>query len=138
MSWTVIRPYFRARLDALGLREWTDGFNFENIPSDIFDGAYHIEFGDFSGEGQNQVDLETSVRVVCRIFKKGYADPQRGIDEAIELKQQFVIDSTSSENRLSQSFKNVRYIASVVRAFAESNDNKIVTEVSFDVRAVLC
>lgn len=138
MSWTYIRPYFRTHLDALELREWKDGFNFENIPSDIFDGAYHIEFGDFSGESQDQVDLMTLVRVTCRIFKKGYADPQAGIDEMIALLQEFIETATLPENKLNETFKGLLFVSALVRAYDETNDNKIVGEVSFDVRAVLC
>lgn len=137
MSWQSIRPYFRERLDSLDLTEWRDGFNFENIPADILDNAYHVEFGEFTGTSLNQNDLESLVRVTIRVFRQGYSDPLGGIDDSIALQEEIVRECLKPTNRLTQAFKNVIFVTSQVRALDESNDNAMVTEVVFDVRVVL-
>jgi hypothetical protein len=137
MSWTDIRPYFNQRLSAQGLAEWSDGFGFENIPDDILDGAFHVEFGEFAGEGQNQNHQVSGVTVTCRVFKKGYAGPQAAIDEAIQLAQTLVKDCVKPANRLTQSFKNVVFQSMNVQPLAESNDNSLIIVVVFRVTDVI-
>lgn len=137
MSWTTIIPYFRTRLDAQGLREWEEPFDSTNIPSTLIDGAYHLEFGDFTGESLNQNDQETLVELTCRIFKKGYANPKTARDEAVALGEDICEDVLNPQNRLSQAFKNIRFDNMQISALSEQNDNALVIEMLFSIRSIL-
>jgi hypothetical protein len=137
MSWTSIRTYFNARCEEQGLSEWADAFNTDDIPSTSLDQVYHVQFGDFTGEGQNQSAVETLVNVTVQFFIKGFATPKDAVDSAISNAQSIVKASLLEGNRLSQPFKNVLFTNMAIEPFAESNDNIARARLQFTVRAVL-
>lgn len=140
MSYSEVKPYFRARIRTVDseLTEWSDGFNFENIPSTNLDGAYHIEWGPFANVKQNQDCLDTSGTATIRIFSKGFRDPQSGIDSAISKGESIIKECLKASNRaLQPGIKNVKLLNFAVDPLAASNDNSIRTTISFDLTLVI-
>ena len=74
MSLSGARSYLRSRANSIGLKEWSGGFNFENIPSTLINRSYHIQSGTGSGVKLNQNDQEITFSQTVRIFIKGYKD----------------------------------------------------------------
>ncbi len=139
MSMSACRTYFRARANTIGLREWKDGFSFSNIPSNIFDKAYHIEIGPGVGVSLNQNDQVINVQVIVRIFVKGFRDSAAGIDTAEALAENLIIEALDPVKRLTQTtgikqvtFENVDYEPPL-----GDNDNLVIASVQFRVLTIL-
>lgn len=138
MSFAAVRPYIRARANACKLKEWKDGFNWQNIPRTIVDGSYHMEMGVASGLKQNQTDLEVWYPVTVRIFTKGLKVPAEGIDKSEALATAFVEEALRAKVRLTQpAIKNVVFDTLNVEPFDESNDNLVVATVILRVLVIM-
>jgi hypothetical protein len=126
-----IRPFFRTRLLDLRYREWTDGFNFENIPSNILDKSFHISTP--SGARRGAYDLqsqEIEQDVVIRVFLKGYRNPASAIDDALVRYDQ-ILNTFLGPDRLGCAIKNIYLQTMQILPLAPSNDNAVILEVSF-------
>jgi hypothetical protein len=139
MSLKASRGYLRERGEALGLREWKDVFNFENIPANIVDRAFHIESNQAVGVKLNQADQELNFSHTVRIFVKGFRNPASGIDLAISLADDFIKECVSAPNRLTQTsgIKNVIFENASFDADSASNDNLIVASLTFRIFSIL-
>lgn len=139
MSLTGARSYLRSRAKAIGLKEWTDGFNFENIPSTLINGAFHIQSDSGNGIKLNQHDQELSFNQTVRIFVKGYRDPASGIDSAIKITEDLIKETVSAKNRLTQSdgIKNVILDGFNFETGDQSNDNLIIASITFRIISIL-
>lgn len=139
MSITAVKSYFRSRCTAVGLKEWKDGFAFDNIPSNIIDKSYHLEIGPAVGVSLNQNDQEINCQIIVRIFVKGFRDPASGIDTALSLTENLLEQSLAANNRLTQTsgikqvtFENVNF-----EPPQGNNDNLIIASVQFRVLTIL-
>lgn len=137
MSLTAVRSYFRTRLDALSFKEWKDGFNYENIPSNILDKSYHIMSGSVSGLSNNQTAQEVEQSVTIRVFFKGYRDPATGIDNAVTDAETIIKSCVKASNRLTGLLKNVKFNSMGISEIAISNDNAIMIEIEFTAFTIL-
>lgn len=139
MSFSLTRSYFRTRANAIGMKEWKDGFNFDNIPSTILDKSYHIETGSIVGLKLNQNDQETNAQVNVRILQKGFRDPASAIDSVMELSETFIKECLVPKNRLTQSsgIKNVVFENMSIEQIAASNDNAVISNIQFRVLVIL-
>ena len=137
MSVTLVRSYFRTHMNALGWKEHRDGFNYENIPANIFDGVYHIESGDVRSDGVSQGDIELATSISVRLFLKGHRDPAGGIDRGISDGEKIIARMMSAANRLGAGIKNVLFQSMNVRAWHSSNDNALVVTLDFEVKTNL-
>jgi hypothetical protein len=138
MSWSLVRPYFKDKLEALNYAEWPDGFNFENIPANLLDHCYHITLGGFSGLKANHTDLDTQSVVTVRMFSKGYNDPALGIDNAIADCEAFVKSCVNVISRATTTgILNVVFSELVLDPLGPSNDNAIMATLTFNVRVIL-
>lgn len=126
-----IRPYFRTAMLALGYKEWKDGFNFENIPANTIDGAFHIATPSGSRRGaysQETQEIEQDVEV--RVFFKGFRDPALAIDKAME-RYQLMLERILGPTRLGCSIKNIYLNTMQILPLNETNDNSVILEVTF-------
>lgn len=133
MSMTTVRPYFRARAKELGLTEWTDGFAFDNIPSNIINKAFHMEMGAFQGSQRNQLDQQIYFPITFRFFLKGFRDPASAIDSAILLSENLIKNCCKPENSLTQGtgLTNVIFDSGRQLPVGPSNDNLVMSELNF-------
>lgn len=130
-----VRPYARARMQALGYSEWTDGFNVENIPSTILDGTFHVETGVSRGLKNTQDSQEIEQPFIVRLFLKGHRDPAATIEAASGIQNTVVYEFLRPAHRLvGAELKNVRFDTSEIEQLAESNDNSLI--VRFDFTAI--
>ena len=138
MSLTAGRSYLRARAKAIGLREWTDGFNIENIPSTIIDNCFFIQTTSGSGIKLNQHDQELNFSNTVRVFTKG-RDAAGAIDSAVKIVEDLIIETLTAKNRLTQpnGIKNVALDSFSFDAFDQSNDNIVSASITFRVVVTL-
>lgn len=137
MSLTAIRPYFRARMNALNYNEWRDGFNFNNIPSTVLNLSYHIETISGNGVSFNQLDQVINQDVTIRVFFKGYRKPQDAIDSAMNAYSDILDACLDPANRLNQSFKNILFTSMQMDPLADTNDNAVILSLTFTVLVIL-
>lgn len=138
MVWSEARKYFDSALSLLGLVEWQDGFNWENIPDAILDRAYHITLGTITGTKRNQLAQECSQPVTVRLWFKGYGHPQEAVDEAIKVCESVFNEVTKPERRLNNdNIKNVEFESVSFTPYNISNDNVVLAEMEFSVKTIL-
>ena len=130
---TALRPYFRTQLNALGYKEWPGGFSFDNIPSTLLDGAYHIETIDSARRGpwsQQTQDIEFPVTI--RVFLKGYRDVSQMMDDALSEYDSILTRVLDPTRRLTSSIKNIFPERMKLEAVAATNDNDAILEITFN------
>jgi len=132
MSLSAVRTYFRDRLDSLDYNEWTDGFNFDNIPETISTDTYHLTTGVISVERSNHLVNRFTYPVTIRVFFLGYNNPAEAIDTAISASEDILADILSPANRLGTSIKDVFPSTITVEPRAESNDNSVILVMEFN------
>lgn len=139
MSMTACKTYFRTQANAIGLKEWKDGFAFDNIPKSIFDKSYHLESGPAAGVKLNQNDQEINFQVTVRIFVKGFRDPASGIDTAIGLTEDLLEQALAPATRLTQTtgIKQVTFESANFEPPIGDNDNLVIASVQFRVLTIL-
>lgn len=131
MSLASVRPYFRARLNALDYTEWTDGFNFQNIPQTILDKSYHIEVGTVAGTKVGQLVTEIEFPVVVRVFFQGYRDPASTIDAALLAGDDILAEVLIESNAFGETIKGVFLDTINVNEYDGSDDNDVILELNF-------
>lgn len=136
-----VRSYFRTRMNALGYTEWTDGFNFENIPNTLMSKKgrmYHIS-SPTSGrsDAYDMTSQDIDQDVVVRVFFKGYKDAASAIDAAMAAKDTILGDVLDAVNRTSV-LTNVFYNNDQIIELNDTNDNAAILELNFIARIVLC
>lgn len=139
MSATALKPYFQLHLNALGLREWKDAFNWENNPSTILNKSYHLEFP--RGYRDGSYDMSTSdirLEVVVRVFLKGYRNPADAVQEALSYWDRITARVLKSEFRNGEVIKNVYYDSHQINPLSNSNDNVAVLEITFSCLIMIC
>lgn len=137
---SAVRPYFRARFATLGYKEWDDGFNFENIPENIIDKAYHIDDFTIQANSFNQTDLDLETLVTTRIFLKGYRSPKDALDNANERLEAILREVLKPSNRLTgtQGLRNVLLTNIAKEPIALSNDNTLLITIEWSVQVNMC
>lgn len=142
MSFTDVRPYFRARIKAVApeLVEWKDGFNEENIPKPLIQKkCFHIVVGRFN---QSKLQMngchEFKGTATINLYLDGSKDPQKGIDDIIAKGQSIVVESLKAVNRATQpGIKNLSLSNFDPSALSASNDNTVRLTIEFDLTIVL-
>jgi hypothetical protein len=132
-----IRPYFRSALTSLRYREWTDGFNFENIPSNVLNNTFHISTPSGARRGAySQTSQEIEQDVVVRVFFKGFRNPAQAIDRSMEAYQD-ILEKCLGADRLGCSIKNVYLNTMQILPLAQTNDNSVILEVTFSCLIII-
>ena len=134
-----VKAYARSRLTLLGLTEWIDGFNFQNIPRTLLDEKFHVELGRCIGTGNNQggQSIECSLRV--NLFMAPTIDPKTLIDDAVVRADTLISDMIMAQNRLTfdTCVKDVKFNALDILPIDASNDNGIIINVDFTVLVII-
>ena len=138
MSISVVRTFLDTRMKALNFVKWDDGFNFENIPENILDKAYHImvlEAG-FNPSAVNQVDLTIEAQFTVRVFFKGYQSPEDAIDLASDKLVLILEDVLQPSRRLTigSNVRDLKTTGATIEPVAFSNDNHAMLTIGFVAR----
>lgn len=135
---TSVRTYARARMNALGYKEWSDGFNSENIPRTKLDAAYHIETGVVRGTGIHQNNQDIEVPFTIRFFKAQGRDPKALIDQAETAADTVIAAFLKATNRLvNTNPKNISFQTFTLEPLADSNDNGVIVKIEFTALVVI-
>ena len=137
MSLTNVRSYFRTRLDSLGYNEWTDGFEFEEIPETVLDRTYHLTVGTLSLNNANHTVNDINYPMTVRLYLKGFRDPATAIDESISEGETIICDLTKVTNANAVGVKDVQFVSLEPTPKDETNDNIVLLVMSFNARVVL-
>ncbi len=139
MSFSAVRSFFRTQMNGLKFKEWTDGFNFENIPSTTLHNAYHISSDSGQRRGiYNASDQSFEVNVTIRVFKKGYRNPAQAIDDCMSSIDAITTDILDSGTRLGEVIKNIYLDQYQILPLANSNDNSAILELTFVCLIIIC
>lgn len=133
MSLEVVRPYFRARCEAVGMTEHESSFDVDNIPDTIIDDTFFIGFNSFNGTKANQNDQEISIPVTIIFFKNGYRYSHEGIDNALVKVEALIKEVQKPMNRLGTVIKNVTSGSCLIEPITQTNDNTIKVSMIFNV-----
>lgn len=132
------RAYARSRLNAMGLKEWTDGFNWKNIPKSRLDEYYIIELGTVFGVQNNQDNQDMDVEFTIHLFKSPTRDPRALIDSAVSLGDTVIADFLAAGNRTTQAeIKNVRFNTLTIDPLDNSNDNGLEIKIAFMAHVII-
>lgn len=134
-----VKAYARARLNALGYKEWRDGFNFENIPRTLLDKSYCVELGVAVGLKDTQDSLDIDAPFTVRIFMKPRRESKGLIDEAIERADEIIFDLMAAVNRVTGTggLKNIRFDTMTIEPLKDSNDNGVIAKITFAAHVII-
>lgn len=137
MSMAAIRSYFVTRCRGLGRVEHKDAFNFANISRNEIPKAFHVELGPFGGSPINQQSLDFTCDVVVRLFFHGYRYPVEGVEAAVVESEKLVKASLKASNRVAGNIKNVILQTVSIEPLEITNDNAIISTITFTASALL-
>lgn len=134
MSVKGIRTYARARMAALGFTEWTDGFNFENVPQTLLSTRYILRLSDGSGDKVSNDNQEIRFPLVVESAIKPTGNPKSLIEQGFDRADAIVAEFMQADQRLSSSdFLNIVHASTaVVPLDGASNDNGVRVLVGFN------
>lgn len=132
MTLDGLRGFFRTQIDALGYREWEDGFNRNNIPATVIDRAYHLQIGRIVSAPANQLHHVFSFPIKVSVHRKGFRNPSVAIDQTLADAQNIMSVILAPETRLqTNGLKDIRPTSVEVVPLSESNDNAVIVEIEF-------
>lgn len=128
-----LHPFIKAAVESVGLKEWKDGFNVQNIPASILNGSFHVAVGQISAENANQLVHNFRAPVKVNLFFKGYRDPQSAKDAALDKGQEVLNALLKPTVRLaSEGLKDIRPVSIQPLPIDGSNDNSLILELVFE------
>lgn len=130
MSLSLIRPYFRERMHAIGYREWPDSFSIDRIPETIMNRAFHVELTEGDLGPINQSHQEVSADVVLSVLFKGYRSEADALDEAIAECEDILKEICKVQNRTS-TLTNVIANDFSLSALNDQNERSVVLRITF-------
>lgn len=139
MSLSQVRPFFRDRLESLGLSEHDQPFEPNEIGASITDDSFHIEIGAIASLPANQLVYNFSVPVTVRLYKTGYSNLNDAYDEILGLADTVLADFLQPSVRLAGTpIKDIVPNTVQPTPLAPSNDNVIILELAFTAELQLC
>lgn len=136
MKLADIRPFLREVMNDQGFTEWPDGFNFENIPENIEEKAYHILTPSGDGGPISMHDQQIGVTNEIRIFRKGFRKPGETIDLIMSDLDNVICDMFHPENRF-KGHLNITLDGFEINPLSDSNDNSVVATLNVNVKVTL-
>ena len=137
MSLSLVKPYFVARCEEVGLQRHPDPFNESNIPSTLIDYAYQLNLTTASIRKMNQNDLELDAPIEVIFYVKGYRDPDSGQDDAISKAEELIVACEAPSLRLGTGLKNVIFQTMAIESLDATNDNIIRVRLNFNTITIL-
>ena len=138
MSLDTVRPYFKARMQALGLKEWKNPFDTSNIPENIIGSQYNVAFAPANQLKFNQQNLDLRIPINLKLFVKAYKQHMVAYDSAIALANDALVEVLKPSNRLTQAdIKTINLGLMSIYPYAPTNDNIMVVNFVFNVDVAL-
>lgn len=139
MSFTAIRTYIRTVMATVDSdhREWTDGFNIDNIPETIINKSWHLRHNPVSPQTINQNCFKLDYPVTLNVFLLAGLDVSAGIDSANSLGQSIYQECLDHSNRLGITGSSTAKIVNIIpgsmsiNEYSSDNDNTIRLQIDF-------
>lgn len=136
---TAVRPFFRSRLESIGLVEHEDSVDFENIGSTILDKSFQLDTQNATGEAAVNVAHPFDYGLTLRVFLRGQGRTNsKTFDEADQLVDRVLQVILDPAARLGQTIKDIIPNSVAKTALSGSNDNDLVVEFQFTIRLLGC
>ncbi len=133
-----VKGYARARMVALKYVEWSDGFNFKDIPKNSLNKSFHVELTEASGSGNIQDNQDIAVPFTVRIFSAATGDPKAKIDADLARTDTVIAEFVKAANRLTQAVvKTVTFVRMQVEPLDRSNDHGTIIKIEFKALVIL-
>ena len=133
MAISDVRTYLKNRItdENSSFYEHTDGFNAENVPTNIKTRSFFIEYQQPSNLSTEGDLIHDQVTATVRLFFKGYRTVQQSIDSAMDTCHNIKLRASKISN----------YTATIKRCTCnsvtiepvESNDNNMIVTMEFDI-----
>lgn len=137
MSISDSKNYFRVRMTALGFKEWSDGFNFDNIPSTLINKSFSLTLTGANGSLHDNTCIKSEPNFMLRVFLKGFRDPKTILDEALVQAELIIQDLVSIPQRTAEpTVWNVHYDSLDLKPI-ETNDNAIIIEIGLRCQVMM-
>lgn len=135
MSLSQVRTYLKDRVAEVlpDWKEWSDGFNSENIPASLYGKTFQINYGDLSSESLNATAITDNFPVTLALFFKGARDPKSTIDSAMDRAHLIRRAAVNPSNAMTGiNIKNVVCTGISAGPIHSSNDNAVMVTLSFN------
>jgi len=125
-------------METLGYTEHRDAFDYDNIPENILDKAYHLELGSTDISNANQTIHEFNVPVVVRAFFKGYTsdDSSQTVDDVMVEVESIYNEVLKLSNRITPEIKNIVPGGFIINPRSATNQNDILLEMEFTAQTM--
>jgi hypothetical protein len=137
MSLSAVRPFFRARLNALGFREHSDGFDDLNREQSRLDRLYRIQSGPVSGSPANQSIHEFEFDIELVITLSGRRNNVELIDRAFTVAEEVLEDVLQESVRIGTAIKDIVPGTVSVTPYSGTDDNDLILTMGFS-GIILC
>lgn len=125
-------------MQALGLKEWKNPFDTQNIPENIIGSQYNVAFAPINQLKFSQQNLDLRVPINLKLFVKAYKQHMVAYDSAIALANDVLIEVLKPTNRLTQAdIKTINLGLMSIDPYAPTNDNIMVVNFVFNVDVAL-
>jgi hypothetical protein len=128
-----ITPYFIKCIKDIGLFKYVNKPFDQSIPSTIIDRSYTIVFDRISGDRRNMIDVSMIANIYILLYRKGYQHEDVAREEAAKDSERIIKSCIKVANANNQiAIKNVSFRSVDIESLP-SNDNIVVSKISFDV-----
>jgi hypothetical protein len=136
-----VREFFADQMTVLKMREWTSPFTIDNIPSTIFDKAYHLDLGRMAiasvpnGQGKAFTFDNT---VTLKFLRKGFDDASKAVDAGLDQAQNIIGAIVVGSRGLDQKGLKIVVPTSLdVQPFSQNNTHAVVVVLTFKAVFIL-
>lgn len=139
MSFQSVRPFFRARLKAIGFEEHPDSVDFQNIASTNLKKAFQLSTSSITGGAATQIAHNFDYGLTLRVFAKGSGrNNSKTFDLADELIDDIFQALLPASVRLGTVIKDIVPDSVSKNPLSGSNDYDVEIEISFTVKLLNC
>lgn len=138
MSLSQVRTYFETVIATAAptAKRWEGKFDLENIPRNVADQSYSIEFGDLDSGPLDDLRTDDNLDIVIRLFIRGKRDKTAVEDTAYDLAHTIRMEAIKPSNALvGANIKNV-ILDSISKEDINENDNSLILNLDFSVRLI--
>lgn len=138
MSLLEVRNLFREELIGLDFVEHKDSFAFNNIPRSGIDRAFHIDLNSVSQDSRSYPAVFLTALVTIRLFRRGYLDAVKALTDSYEFADDVIANCLEISFADQHPIKGVSLRSCTFEPLNGSDDNSILTTISFSVGFSLC
>lgn len=134
-----VPKYFIAKLNALGLTEWSDGFGLDNVPSTVLDNCYQWSLGTTFQENKSQAEITLIVPFNLVVRLKAYREVKDKMYDGMDTAESIIASLVNIEDQIQFGIKGVVLNSFDLRPFQDdTNDNVVELAFTYEARIHVC